>query len=229
MSRRTRRRDNRRTEALRAQHARLAAEVRRLEEDAAAMRTANAEARRMLDAFIHIGWRFDGITIDRVIWRANVAAAQGLPAARQFAVDVRQLQAAWFAATASVGPLPGAGEDIATPWVDGWPSVLSLAEPLTRFLQFAAETFPQATGRSTATHLQREVGELLEAIDSGDEAAVRGEVPDVVVLALQAGMRLLGPDLARALEDKLAVNRGRTWGEPDADGVVEHTAVGVAL
>lgn len=81
-------------------------------------------------------------------------------------------------------------------------------------VEWGTKTFPRATPESISEHLRREAEELAKA--PGD----RMEQADVFFLLVQlAG----GPEaLAAACREKLDINKARTWGEPDADGVVEH-------
>lgn len=80
---------------------------------------------------------------------------------------------------------------------------------------WARATFPLETTGGVVKHLQKEVGELAKA--PGDP----GEIADVLILLARLADRH-GIDLADAVRDKLAILRTREWGEPDADGVVEH-------
>lgn len=80
---------------------------------------------------------------------------------------------------------------------------------------WARATFPTETTEGVVKHLQKEVGEL--AKEPGDP----GEIADVLILLARLADRH-GIDLAEAVRDKLAILRTREWGEPDADGVVEH-------
>lgn len=81
------------------------------------------------------------------------------------------------------------------------------------------EAFVHRTPHSIATHLLREAMELHQRPDALDEAA------DVFMLLV--GLTE-GRDLVRAVREKLERNRRRIWGQPDADGVVEHIAEGAA-
>ena len=81
--------------------------------------------------------------------------------------------------------------------------------------EWQAVTFPRATPASVVEHLRREVQELVN--DPTDTA----ELADVVFLAVGLAYEL-GVDLKTIVADKLAVNRARQWGQPDAHGVVEH-------
>lgn len=74
-------------------------------------------------------------------------------------------------------------------------------------------TFPAATRRSVAMHLHEEAAELLADPDDDEEVA------DVAMLL--AGM-MGGEQLVNAVRRKLEQCKLRTWGEPDADGVVRH-------
>lgn len=75
-------------------------------------------------------------------------------------------------------------------------------------------TFPASTSNSVIAHFLREVKEFVDE-PSPEEAA------DCLILLLHHAHKN-GYSLNRALKDKFAVNRARTWGMPDAQGVVEH-------
>ena len=84
---------------------------------------------------------------------------------------------------------------------------------------WAAGTFPAATLASTFAHLRRELAEV-EA-DPADPV----EWADVLLIFLHASHRFGGMSWERILaaaREKFAVNQQRRWGEPDAEGVVEH-------
>lgn len=76
-------------------------------------------------------------------------------------------------------------------------------------------TFPHATPESCAAHLLRETEELRRNPTDAMELA------DCLFLLIGIADRA-GMDLAAALSSKLRINKSRTWGPPDADGVVEH-------
>ncbi len=81
--------------------------------------------------------------------------------------------------------------------------------------EWAEATFTHATQASRIAHLRREVGELSEHPYAPEEIA------DVFIL-LCGIVRGAGVDLADEVRAKLQLLRERTWGEPDAEGVVEH-------
>lgn len=64
------------------------------------------------------------------------------------------------------------------------------------------------------THLQREVGELVA--DPGPE-----EAADVFLLLMRVAS-IQGFSLIDAALEKFEVLKRREWGEPDAEGVIEH-------
>ena len=90
------------------------------------------------------------------------------------------------------------------------------------------ETFPHSTARSVMDHLKDEIGELDVEVDAylaerspEGRAALAEEAADCYLLLLHIAHKY-GFDLEVAATAKLARNRVRTWGEPDARGVVRH-------
>ena len=96
--------------------------------------------------------------------------------------------------------------------------------------------FPMATSSAICAHLKREVAELDKAAYSlrvfspnyqaqllKQEVAM--EAADCYMLLLHLCFRN-GIDLETAAREKFEVNKARTWGKPDAEGVVEHVREG---
>lgn len=71
------------------------------------------------------------------------------------------------------------------------------------------------------SHLKEEVEEL-----EGDPYDAM-EYADCFMLLIDCARRanLTMDDIAKALRTKLVINRGRTWGKPDASGKVNHVRV----
>lgn len=85
------------------------------------------------------------------------------------------------------------------------------------------ETFPQATADSKIAHLQEEVDEL--AVDVHIQAPDRRlEYADCFLLlygsAAADGMSY--DDIIAAIQEKFEINKKRTWGKPNENGVVNH-------
>lgn len=95
--------------------------------------------------------------------------------------------------------------------------------------EWGEETFPHSTPQSCAAHLEREVRELQYELANlggrGDWQKAREraqeELADCYLLLLHLAHKL-GLDLELAASVKHVINKGREWGEPDAEGVVEH-------
>lgn len=84
-------------------------------------------------------------------------------------------------------------------------------------------TFPKATFMSIIKHMRREVVELENSAtkdNAGEECA------DIFCMLLHIAHRYHF-DLYAETQKKMDINYKRTWGEPDADGVVEHVREGV--
>jgi len=85
------------------------------------------------------------------------------------------------------------------------------------------ETFPAATTNSKLSHLSDELKELKEAIKAGN-SDMRLEFADCFLLlfgaAASEGLSYL--DIVCAIDEKMVINRRRSWGKPDERGVVNH-------
>lgn len=83
---------------------------------------------------------------------------------------------------------------------------------------WSSATFPHQTKASILAHLRREIDEL-EAAETPAEHCE--EIADVQGLLFSLA-HLLTVDLRGEARRKLEINRGRTWGEPNAEGFCEH-------
>lgn len=96
---------------------------------------------------------------------------------------------------------------------------------------FDRGNFTQARCVPISHHLQKEAKELTEALErfmkhptkENCELANK-EFADVFMLLLDSAFHygLLGDTLIKEGFEKLEINKERTWGEPDENGVVEH-------
>lgn len=80
---------------------------------------------------------------------------------------------------------------------------------------WAGATFPQRTPESLSKHILKEAKELVENPSDPEEIA------DLFILLANL-VGLLQYDPVKIISAKMAKNRLRVWGMPDADGVVEH-------
>lgn len=102
----------------------------------------------------------------------------------------------------------------------------TLAEWIKEITEWQDSIFTQATPLSAVTHLQREVVELTFAIQTEQlkrdgKKDIETELSDGFLLLIGVA-HLSGIDLEKALAEKMAINKAREWGKPDAQGVVEH-------
>lgn len=97
-------------------------------------------------------------------------------------------------------------------------------------VEWQQKTFPAATSYSKLKHLHKEIGELTThhlldiAAANGMSEATKHEYADCFFLLFgsAAANGMTYDDIIRAIEEKFLINQHRTWGQPDADGVVEH-------
>lgn len=83
---------------------------------------------------------------------------------------------------------------------------------------FTDKTFGKSTPQAKLHHLAEEVQELLAEPEDHMEWA------DCFILLLDAANKagLSMDDVYEAIEAKMEINKSRTWGEPDENGVVKH-------
>jgi NTP pyrophosphatase (non-canonical NTP hydrolase) len=85
---------------------------------------------------------------------------------------------------------------------------------------YAADSLRPQTSRNLAISLVLEAAEVLEHFQWGesttDNAALAAELADVLLYLMQIAS-INEIDLARAVLDKLAVNQGRTWDDPQGE------------
>ncbi len=82
-------------------------------------------------------------------------------------------------------------------------------------ISWGIETFPRESLHSLGKHIRKEAKELQRNPTDPHEIA------DVLMLTFALANKA-GVDVVAALREKLAICRGREWGEPDADGMTEH-------
>ena len=86
---------------------------------------------------------------------------------------------------------------------------------------WARRTFPNQDESSIIAHLKKEVLELEATIPDKTLERSANETADCAIL-LFGFADLVGFDLLGEVIKKHEINKTRTWGEPDANGVIEH-------
>lgn len=87
------------------------------------------------------------------------------------------------------------------------------------------ETFGSATALSKIAHLKEEIKELeIELCFHDEPEKALMEFADCFTLLFGAAdsYGLSYELICKAIDDKMAINRKRKWGEPKANGVVNH-------
>ena len=84
--------------------------------------------------------------------------------------------------------------------------------------QWTEKQFPTRNTGSIMAHLKSEADEVEE------NATDVFEYADCMMLILDAASynNIHASDILRACEEKLEINKNRTWGEPNSDGFCEH-------
>ncbi len=96
-------------------------------------------------------------------------------------------------------------------------------EQFKNITQWQRETFPGATPSSKVQHLAEEVQELLSDL-LFNHPKRRLEYADCFLLLFGAAAvdGMTYQDICNAIDEKMVINRGRKWGNPDNNGVVKH-------
>lgn|SRR3989338_1430190 len=96
-------------------------------------------------------------------------------------------------------------------------------EQFEQITEWQDQTFPESTSLSRAKHLQKEVQELIDDLES-DHIGAELEFADCFILLFGAAKKY-GFNyewICEIIQRKFEVNQSRKWGIPDADGVVNH-------
>lgn len=98
--------------------------------------------------------------------------------------------------------------------------------------EWQIKTFGHATALSKIAHLKQEIKELEVAINNEDKTVVlfeaieetRMEFADCFILLFGAAASygMTYQDIVDAINEKMRINVNRKWGNPDANGVVNH-------
>lgn len=103
-------------------------------------------------------------------------------------------------------------------WRDSWVAIHQEKRVMDKLQaevgSWGDQTFTKSTPASVLAHLQKELKELIESHDPE-------EVADVQLLLIHFAHKK-GVSIRDEVRKKFEVNKGRTWGKPDKDGVVEH-------
>lgn len=91
---------------------------------------------------------------------------------------------------------------------------------------FQTKTFGHTNPLPKIKHLQKEVQELIEEFEKPLESSseIDMEFADCFILLIGAAVSwgLSHEEVLGVIKKKLDINKTRTWGVPDKDGVVKH-------
>lgn len=102
--------------------------------------------------------------------------------------------------------------------------MLTFENAFVEHIEFTNKAFPKGTSKGALLHLQSEIKEVIEDIDSGAELKFRAiEFADALGCLLDAANRngVTPKILLDAFYGKLQVNKGRTW-QYNGDGSYRH-------
>lgn len=91
-----------------------------------------------------------------------------------------------------------------------------------RITEWASSTFGEPTGgpREVAIRANKEMAELLSALENGQTEIAIGECADVMIVLLQV-MQRLGGDAQAEIDKKMDINDKRLWAKAP-DGSFQH-------
>jgi NTP pyrophosphatase (non-canonical NTP hydrolase) len=85
------------------------------------------------------------------------------------------------------------------------------------------QTFGQATPLSKLEHLKEEIEELyVELLKNSPDKRLEFADCFFLLFGAAAADGMTYQDICKAIEEKYNINKARTWGEPDKNGVVKH-------
>jgi NTP pyrophosphatase (non-canonical NTP hydrolase) len=86
--------------------------------------------------------------------------------------------------------------------------------------EWSTKTFGERSPLSTAVRANKEMAELLSALENGELEVACKEVADIVIILMQVAERL-GMDLNYVVQLKMNINEKRQW-EKKEDGSYGH-------
>lgn len=88
--------------------------------------------------------------------------------------------------------------------------------------EWQTNTFPDSNPVAKIFHLQKETWELIDALNEG--AGIHEEFADCFILLIGAAKAFgyTNQEILKVIRHKFEINKRRTWGTPDKDGVVKH-------
>jgi NTP pyrophosphatase (non-canonical NTP hydrolase) len=96
-------------------------------------------------------------------------------------------------------------------------------EQFDEIVDWQKQTFGQSTALSKISHLAEELQELVDDLKNNNLER-RLEFADCFFLLFGAAAAdgMTYEDICSAIEEKFSINKARTWGKPDENGVVRH-------
>lgn len=92
-------------------------------------------------------------------------------------------------------------------------------------VKWQKDTFKSANALSKIAHLTEEVEELqydIEYYKSPEETSMEFADCFLLLYGAASAYGMSYADIEKAIGNKLEINKGREWGEPDENGVVKH-------
>ena len=96
-------------------------------------------------------------------------------------------------------------------------------EQFTKITDWQKKVFPASTPLSKTIHLEREIEEIKEDIESGNPNIIY-ELSDLcfLIFGITDQLGFSFEDLKKAIDKKYKINLERKWQKPNKDGVVFH-------
>lgn len=96
-------------------------------------------------------------------------------------------------------------------------------EQFNEVVKWQKKTFGKTTSLSKIAHLLEEIKELIDALKTNDpETHLEFADCFLLLFGCAAADGMTYADICVAVDEKMVINKKRTWGKPDKHGVVNH-------